>query len=151
MLYFHPFFCFFLQRIACHIQVFALSKWLTVILPIEYYEFTRGIEWSIPYINLPWETEDMDSYLKDSSFQVVTYSKLSEGNGLNSFGPMTIVNGELESALYGKPLTPTEYRAFLEVRDSLFQCSVLFCQYYSDTLMNLCFLDSMITESKYEA
>lgn len=126
MLYFDTFFFYsVLQRIACHIQVFALSKWLTVILPIEYYEFTRGIEWSIPFINLPWETEDMDSFLKDSSFQVLTYSKVSEGNILNSFVPMTIVNGELESALDGKPLTATEYKAFLEVRDSIFYCSVL--------------------------
>ncbi|XP_028555026.1 uncharacterized protein LOC110110061 isoform X4 [Dendrobium catenatum] len=103
-----------LVRIACHIQVFALSKWLTAVMPIEYYEFARGIEWSIPYINLPWESEGMDSFLKDSSFPVVTNSELSEGNGLNSFGPMTIANGESKTTLYGKPLTPTEYWAFLE-------------------------------------
>lgn len=120
------------QRIACHIQVFALSKWLTSILPIEYYEFARGMEWSIPYINLPWETEGVDSLLKDSSFQVLQYSKLSEGYGLNS------LNGESESALSGEPLTATEYRAFLEVRDLLFHCPVCFVQYYySDTSMNL--------------
>ncbi|XP_020584958.1 uncharacterized protein LOC110027752 isoform X2 [Phalaenopsis equestris] len=103
-----------LVRIACHIQFFALSKWLTAILPVEYYEFARGIEWSIPYINLPWESECVDSFLKDSSFRVVASSKSSEGNVLNSFRHMEIVNDKPENALYGKPLTPIEYMAFLE-------------------------------------
>lgn len=35
-----------------HIQIFALSRWLSVNLPIEYYEFAKGIEWSIPYCAL---------------------------------------------------------------------------------------------------
>ena len=41
---------------AGHIQVFALSRWLGVLLPVEYYEFSRGMQWSIPYFRLPWET-----------------------------------------------------------------------------------------------
>nr|XP_023928271.1 uncharacterized protein LOC112039619 [Quercus suber] len=41
--------------IACHLQVIALSGWLAVRLPVEYYELTRGLRWSIPYISLPWE------------------------------------------------------------------------------------------------
>ena len=41
---------------AGHIQVFALSRWLGVPLPVEYYEFSRGMKWSIPYFRLPWET-----------------------------------------------------------------------------------------------
>lgn len=86
-----------LVRIACHIQAFTLSKWLTNVMPIEYYEFARGIEWSIPFSNLPWERKCMDSFLKDSSFLVVTYTELSEANGLNSFEPMTVVNGGSKS------------------------------------------------------
>ncbi|KAK7846179.1 hypothetical protein CFP56_008276 [Quercus suber] len=44
-------------RIACHLQVIALSGWLKVRLPVEYYELTRGLRWSIPYLSLPWERE----------------------------------------------------------------------------------------------
>ncbi|XP_030938465.1 uncharacterized protein LOC115963563 isoform X1 [Quercus lobata] len=43
--------------IACHLQVIALSGWLAVRLPAEYYELTRGLRWSIPYLSLPWERE----------------------------------------------------------------------------------------------
>ncbi|XP_075661086.1 uncharacterized protein LOC142630909 isoform X2 [Castanea sativa] len=43
--------------IACHLQVIALSGWLAVRLPVEYYELTRGLRWSIPYLSLPWERE----------------------------------------------------------------------------------------------
>ncbi|KAK7815890.1 hypothetical protein CFP56_001056 [Quercus suber] len=46
-----------LFRIACHLQVIALSGWLAVSLPEEYYELTRGLRWSIPYLSLPWERE----------------------------------------------------------------------------------------------
>ncbi|KAK7840128.1 hypothetical protein CFP56_017032 [Quercus suber] len=45
-----------LFRSACHIQVFALSRWLAVKLPVNYYEFARGLRWSIPYFSLPWES-----------------------------------------------------------------------------------------------
>nr|POE83275.1 hypothetical protein CFP56_63664 [Quercus suber] len=45
-----------LFKMAGHIQVFALSTWLGVTLPVEYYELARGLHWSIPYFNLPWET-----------------------------------------------------------------------------------------------
>uniref|UniRef100_A0A7N2MPF1 Uncharacterized protein n=1 Tax=Quercus lobata TaxID=97700 RepID=A0A7N2MPF1_QUELO len=46
-----------LFRIACHLQVIALSGCLAVRLPVEYYELTRGLRWSIPYLSLPWERE----------------------------------------------------------------------------------------------
>ena len=49
-------FLYFIQRSACHIQVFALSRWLAVRLPVNYYEFARGLQWSIPNFSLPWET-----------------------------------------------------------------------------------------------
>ncbi|KAK9995724.1 hypothetical protein SO802_020410 [Lithocarpus litseifolius] len=45
-----------LFRMAGHIQVFALSRWLAVTLPVEYYEFARALRWSIPYFSLPWKT-----------------------------------------------------------------------------------------------
>ncbi|KAK4844049.1 hypothetical protein QYF36_015788 [Acer negundo] len=40
----------------CQLQVFYLLKHFQVTLPDEYYEFTRGLQRSIPYFNLPWET-----------------------------------------------------------------------------------------------
>ncbi|KAK8970883.1 hypothetical protein KSP40_PGU018306 [Platanthera guangdongensis] len=103
-----------LVRTACHIQVFALSNWLTIVMPVEYYEFARGIEWSIPYINLPWETKKTDPFLKHSSPPVMSHNRVLQGNELNIFGPMTIMNRESESSRYIKPLTPNEYRSFLE-------------------------------------
>ncbi|XP_030939507.1 uncharacterized protein LOC115964309 [Quercus lobata] len=50
-----------LFRMAGHIQVFALSRWLGVPLPVEYYEFSRGMQWSIPCFRLPWETRHTHS------------------------------------------------------------------------------------------
>ena len=41
LMIFFPF-LYFIQRSACHIQVFALSRWLAVRLPVNYYEFARG-------------------------------------------------------------------------------------------------------------
>ncbi|KAG0464201.1 hypothetical protein HPP92_020270 [Vanilla planifolia] len=103
-----------LMRIACHIQVFALSKWLAANMPIEYYEFARGLMWSIPYINLPWENENTNSLSKDPSLTVATNRKISEGHELNIFSHVTSMDVGLENALNGEPLTPMEYRLFLE-------------------------------------
>lgn len=48
-----------LLGMAGHLQVFALSQWLTVSLPIEYYETTRGLQWLVPHARLPWERQDI--------------------------------------------------------------------------------------------
>ncbi|KAL4634077.1 hypothetical protein ACB092_04G171300 [Castanea dentata] len=56
-----------LFRSACHIQVFALSRWLAVRLPVNYYEFARGLQWSIPYFSLPWETGHIQPVVLGSS------------------------------------------------------------------------------------
>ncbi|KAF3962701.1 hypothetical protein CMV_012822 [Castanea mollissima] len=56
-----------LFRSACHIQVFALSRWLAVRLPVNYYEFARGLQWSIPYFSLPWETGHIQPVVVGSS------------------------------------------------------------------------------------
>ncbi|PPD72156.1 hypothetical protein GOBAR_DD30938 [Gossypium barbadense] len=56
-----------LFRSACHIQIFALSRWLPVTLPVEYYEFARSMEWSIPYFSLPWETGHVQPVMMGSS------------------------------------------------------------------------------------
>ncbi|XP_075660538.1 uncharacterized protein LOC142630426 isoform X3 [Castanea sativa] len=56
-----------LFRSACHIQVFALSRWLAVKLPVNYYEFARGLQWSIPYFSLPWESGHIQPVVVGSS------------------------------------------------------------------------------------
>ncbi|ONK69727.1 uncharacterized protein A4U43_C05F26090 [Asparagus officinalis] len=102
-----------LVRIACHIQVFALTRWLAVSLPIDYYEFARGIEWSIPYLSLPWEIEGFGSFTKDSTSPFATYSELWEKMWPSRFSPLDDkILGN--SSIYGTPLTPMEYRLFLE-------------------------------------
>lgn len=40
---------------ACHLQIFALSDWLSVSLPIEYREVTNGLQWLIPHLRTPWQ------------------------------------------------------------------------------------------------
>ncbi|KAJ4808042.1 Glutathione transport system permease protein gsiD [Rhynchospora pubera] len=102
-----------LLRIACHVQLFALTRWLTINLPIEYYEFTRGIEWIIPHHSLPWDSTTGDSYNGYSVFPASAYSQIVESNKL----PIDSLPTITESSLEGKPLTPMEYRSFLENQD----------------------------------
>ncbi|CAA7410296.1 unnamed protein product [Spirodela intermedia] len=89
-----------LMRVAFHIQVFAQSRWLGVTLPIEYYEFARGLQWSIPYLRLPWESNDV---LGDAGFSAGAYSVISRAGVMPA-----------DDLLYGAPLTAMEYRSFLE-------------------------------------
>lgn len=107
---------FCLQRFLCHIQVFALTRWLLATVPIEYYEFSRSIAWSIPYINLPWErvSNPLAEYSTD---RLGRYSEVWESAKLN-FEPPTLSNQimEMDPSVNGKPLTPEEYMSFLEVR-----------------------------------
>ncbi|XP_078177786.1 uncharacterized protein LOC144572199 isoform X2 [Carex rostrata] len=100
-----------LLRIACHVQLFALTRWLTINLPIEYYEFTRGIEWMIPHHKLPWESSTGDSLKGYSAFPASAYSQLVESSKMTSLPPI------YESSLEGKPLTPMEYRSTFESQD----------------------------------
>ncbi|XP_030939503.1 uncharacterized protein LOC115964305 [Quercus lobata] len=68
-----------LFRIVCHLQVFALSRWLAVRLPVEYYEFARGLQWSIPYFSLPWESGHIPYTVKtNSSLPDNTHSYMSK-------------------------------------------------------------------------
>ncbi|XP_066364256.1 uncharacterized protein [Miscanthus floridulus] len=88
-------------RMACHIQVFALSRWLSVNLPIEYYEFAKGIEWSIPYMRLPWEGPAADPFLGYSTMPAIAYSELLDRNAVGT------VNISYPRA-QGQPMTPTQ-------------------------------------------
>ncbi|KAM5572001.1 hypothetical protein ABKV19_012200 [Rosa sericea] len=103
-----------LFRIACHIQIFALSRWLAVTLPVDYYEFARGLQWSIPYFNLPWEA--------GKSFQASIPSTSSKSYRTEGYDSEIFKSMQLEeessnkvTSVYGLPLTPMEYRMFFEL------------------------------------
>ncbi|URD81958.1 transposon protein [Musa troglodytarum] len=105
-----------LLRILCHIQIFALCRWLVVTIPVEYYEFSRGIEWSIPYIHLPWEASSSNSFIENSTFTVGAYSEIWERSKLRTFKSPLTTNQILgvDPSVHGKPLMPGEYMSFLE-------------------------------------
>lgn len=101
---------------ASHIQVFALSRWLAVTLPVEYYEFARGLQWSIPYFNLPWEESQAQSYFEGSNLPANPHpfaTKIYDSGILKrvGHGKQTFVEA---ATAYGLPLTPTEYKTFFE-------------------------------------
>ncbi|KAA8540802.1 hypothetical protein F0562_024765 [Nyssa sinensis] len=105
-----------LFRVAFHIQVFALSRWLEVKLPVEYYEFSRGLQWSIPYFYLPWETADMQPVMVGSSSPAQSHlygSKNHDSGIVNNVQPVE-EHLDMATPVYGLPLTPMEYRSFFE-------------------------------------
>ena len=105
----------FIQRIACHLQVFAPSRWLAVRLPVEYYEFARGLQWSIPYFSLPWETGHIPytvttnlSHPANTQYPYMSkipYSGIFPGKQLK---PKSFNRA-------GLPLAAMEYESFIEV------------------------------------
>lgn len=104
-----------MQRILGHIQVFALSRWLAVKLPVEFYEFARHLQWTIPYFTVPWENEPMNLF-KVSSNPFGTSKVINNA-------PATIPNKlvkslNLAASVYGSPLTSSEYQQYFEVRIS---------------------------------
>ncbi|BBH03798.1 hypothetical protein Prudu_014762 [Prunus dulcis] len=103
-----------LRRIACHIQVFALSRWLAVTLPVNYYELVRGLRWSIPYFSLPWEAGN--GFPVSSPF-TSSSSYMTENHGSEVFQSKQLEKEifSKDTSLYGLPLTPTEYRTFFEL------------------------------------
>ncbi|XWS50937.1 hypothetical protein CRYUN_Cryun12cG0134000 [Craigia yunnanensis] len=105
-----------LFRSACHIQVFALSRWLAVTLPVEYYEFARSLEWSIPYFSLPWETGHVQPVMMGSNPTESSNSFLSRAYDREISHSVRPKEEDLKiaAAVYGSPLTPIEYRSFFE-------------------------------------
>uniref|UniRef100_A0A7N0SVN3 Bacterial Ig-like domain-containing protein n=1 Tax=Kalanchoe fedtschenkoi TaxID=63787 RepID=A0A7N0SVN3_KALFE len=110
-----------LFRTLCHVQVFALSRWLAVTLPVEYYEVARGIQWSIPYMNLPWEYGSTQSIMVGSnSPESSSNSYISKLHdiGLSNIIHQADVSLNTAAAVYGLPLTPMEYTSFFESQNS---------------------------------
>ncbi|PON72223.1 Guanine nucleotide-binding protein, beta subunit [Parasponia andersonii] len=105
-----------LFRIACHIQVFALSRWLAVMLPVEYYEFARGLQWSIPYFDLPWENGHSSLLMVGSSPFSSSSSHISEIYDSENFQNLQQEeeNSNVAAQVYGLPLDPMEYRLYFK-------------------------------------
>ncbi|KAF3784447.1 hypothetical protein EJ110_NYTH30086 [Nymphaea thermarum] len=102
-----------LIRTACHIQVFALSKFLPVSLPVEYYELVRGLQWSIPYLTLPWETEHNNSELTSV---VMPLTKLCERR------PQSLTklkSNSMKAGALAKRLSPMEYASLFESQNMI--------------------------------
>ncbi|PIN20252.1 hypothetical protein CDL12_07057 [Handroanthus impetiginosus] len=105
-----------LFRIVSHLQVFAMSRWLAVTLPVEYYELVRGLQWSIPYFNLPWERRNIDSVMVGSNspkdrlvHDSIFFAGLQPG----------AANVDSTGNIYGLPLSPIEYRSYFESQTML--------------------------------
>ncbi|KAL3696418.1 hypothetical protein R1sor_010494 [Riccia sorocarpa] len=58
-----------LLGMATHLQVFALSDWLAVSLPVEYRETTRGLRWLIPHVNPPWQDQHNSTFVRNAIFE----------------------------------------------------------------------------------
>nr|GMC69900.1 uncharacterized protein LOC109177202 isoform X1 [Ipomoea batatas] len=102
-------------RMASHIQIFAMSRWLPVVLPVEYYEFARGLQWSVPYFNLPWETEQMQQFMVGSSTPSGnSYSSKIHDSGLFHGVKPDLEHVGVDPTVYGLPLTPMEYGSVFE-------------------------------------
>ncbi|XP_060204622.1 uncharacterized protein LOC132632638 [Lycium barbarum] len=123
-----------LFRIACHIQVFALARWLPVTLPVEYYEFARGLQWSIPYFSLPWETGSMHPFMMGPGSPTNPHSYSSK---IHDFGTKTDkYNVNKAAALSGLPLSPMEYRSFFQSQNLLPEAQYIVDQQYSNGWRN---------------
>ncbi|KAL0440991.1 UNVERIFIED_CONTAM: hypothetical protein Sradi_0038000 [Sesamum radiatum] len=104
-----------LFRIASHIQIFALSRWLSVTLPVEYYELARGLQWSIPYFKLPWEKGNIRSIMVGSTSPKDRLFRISEAHDSLFLEGLQPDTGNSDSAkVFGLPLTPMEYRSYFE-------------------------------------
>ncbi|KAF3436998.1 hypothetical protein FNV43_RR19751 [Rhamnella rubrinervis] len=105
-----------LFRLAGHIQVFALSRWLSVTLPVEYYEFARSLRWSIPNFGLPWETGNSQPVMVGSTPFTSSKSYISKIYNSEYFHSTQELeeNSNMTNSVYGLPLLPMEYRLYFE-------------------------------------
>jgi hypothetical protein len=110
-------------------------------LPIEFYEFTREIEWIIPHHHLPWDSSTGDSFKGYSAFPASAYSQLI-GSSKLTVDYLPTIN---QSSLEGKPLTPMEYRSIFEVK-SYFINSINFS--YDHVLLSILILSFMKYQSQ---
>ncbi|CAN4086028.1 unnamed protein product [Withania somnifera] len=119
-----------LFKIACHIQIFALVRWLPVTLPVEYYEFARGLQWSVPYFSLPWETGSMHQFMMGPGSPTNPHSY---GSKIHDFGMKPDkYNVNKAAALYALPLTPSEYGSIFGIQNLLPEAQYIVDPQYSN-------------------
>ncbi|KAL8465483.1 hypothetical protein ACS0TY_034837 [Phlomoides rotata] len=117
-----------LFRIASHIQVFALSRWLAVTLPVEYYELTRGLQWSIPYFNLPWEKGNIQSVMVGSTSPKDRLFRAHEAHDSIFFQGLQpeAANVDPNAKVFGLPLNPMEYASYFESQTIMPEAEYIF-------------------------
>ncbi|CAJ2642179.1 unnamed protein product [Trifolium pratense] len=102
-----------LFRTLCHIQVFALARWLSAKLPVEFYEFSRHLQWTIPYFSVPWESGPMSLFMVGSS----PFGSSNSFTKTSATIPNMLLLGQnlnYGASVYGSPLTSSEYRRYFE-------------------------------------
>lgn len=62
---------------AGHMQVLALTSFLAVSLPVEYYETANGLQWLIPHVNTPWQKNEDVNYTTTFAANLQTNLSLS--------------------------------------------------------------------------
>ena len=106
-----------------------MSRWLAVTLPVEYYEFARNLQWSIPYFSLPWENGDIQPIMVKSNSSSGAHSYISNTHDVSLSMQLKGKSVNKSSPVYGLPLSPMEYLQFFEVRnhfpDTCFQFQIL--------------------------
>ncbi|KAL5717574.1 hypothetical protein ACHQM5_010557 [Ranunculus cassubicifolius] len=118
-----------------HLQVFVLSDWISVSLPIEYSETIKGLRWLIPHEKLPWGKEKTSKsdppehhdklLLRHRNFpkrlhydKEVNYTVDSLSNNTLYLYPQTIpsqieqLNTSMTSISIGQPLESNEYSIY---------------------------------------
>lgn len=122
-----------LLRMVCHLQVYALCKWLGVKLPIKFHESLKGLQWVIPHLDLPWERSHVHSHLVDSSILVTPpYNTMNQITGYAPTRHKSMILGNcskdlfsegrqrrerklgINASMFGQPLLPMEYKLFFE-------------------------------------
>ncbi|XP_020537408.1 uncharacterized protein LOC105640359 isoform X2 [Jatropha curcas] len=123
-----------LFRIACYIQVFAFSRWLAVGLPVEYYEFARNLQWSIPYFSLPWETGGVHPVMLGPNSTTAPHSYISSvyDSEISKKKQLEEQNLAIAASVYGLPLTPLEYRIFFESQNMTPEAEYILDPQYSN-------------------
>ncbi|KAI5061541.1 hypothetical protein GOP47_0024046 [Adiantum capillus-veneris] len=119
-----------LLGMAGHLQVFALSSRMAVSLPLEYSETTRGLQWLIPHVKLPWKHGRRFLTIhwnKKTPYQLYALSQLNVQAAATVRGRRLGAN----ASVYGAPFSPSEYELYFSVRklDSSFANTTLFADH----------------------
>lgn len=118
---------------ACHLQIFALSDWLSVSLPIEYREVTSGLQWLIPHVKTPWQHDQPTNVKSEFERKVMTSIPSIIGNSfrgqrrLFAMGNTRVSKFDhrgrmlgANTTIYGPAFERADYESFFQVTFLLF-------------------------------